>query len=265
MPRYRRGQRSRVERVAGSIAAERGAGRDVSRGGRIAVVAGVVALAAAAVVVTELSSLYEVKREGSDLLPYETGVVYEVEVLGTATIYADAESRPRADAFIAMILFGIGAAAFIVAMVLRTVRGSVPRKQWLFHILIAIGAAALAIDELFGVHETIGHNTRFLADLPGVDAPDDVIFGLLAVPAIAFLVYFRDVILSSRTAMALFGACLALGIGAGLMDVIGGSAEEAAEALAAVSLAAGYAILARDHLSAALRSAGVSARVPTAV
>ena len=53
------------------------------------------AVAAAAFLATSYSSLYEVKEEGRNLLPYESGEVYKVEVLGGVTLYADGESRPR--------------------------------------------------------------------------------------------------------------------------------------------------------------------------
>jgi hypothetical protein len=44
--------------------------------------------------------------------------------------------------------------------------------------LSAAAAIWLGLDEGLALHETIGHDLGFLADLPWVRAPDDVIFAL---------------------------------------------------------------------------------------
>jgi len=50
-----------------------------------------------------------------------------------------------------------------------------------------IGALYLAADDLLSVHETIGDNLGFLANLPVIDHPDDAIFGLYGLVVFAFI------------------------------------------------------------------------------
>lgn len=102
----------------------------------------------------------------------------------------------------------------------------------------------LALDELAGLHETLGYNLPFLADIPGIERPDDAIILAYSAPGVVFLVLFRDVLFRDRRT----GALLLLGIGlfgaAAVLDALGGIAEELLESLAALALLAGFLVLA---------------------
>jgi hypothetical protein len=101
----------------------------------------------------------------------------------------------------------------------------------------------LALDEIFAVHQTVGHNLGFLADLPGVDRPDDVVFALLGVAALAFVWSFRDILLSRRRPTQLFALGGAFFVIAVLGDVTSRSFEEPAEVVAAGFILAGLIVL----------------------
>ncbi|MEO5652809.1 MAG: hypothetical protein ABIN79_13300 [Marmoricola sp.] len=65
------------------------------------------------------------------------------------------------------------------------------------YLIGGLGLSVLALDELFGVHEPLGHNMQFLTAL-GPEHPDDVIILLYPV-AIAIDVWkFRDILLERR-------------------------------------------------------------------
>ena len=102
-------------------------------------------------------------------------------------------------------------------------RGS--RRLLTFFTLLGLGMAFLALDELLALHETIGYNLDFLADLPGVKSPEDAVFALYAVPAIAFFVIYRDLLAVSRwgiwlvaLGVALFGVAAMLDVADAIVD-----------------------------------------------
>jgi hypothetical protein len=195
-------------------------------------------------------SLYEVVDEGRDLRPYDAGEVYEIRIADAVTVYAAEESRPELDRISGSALVALATAALMTCLLLGAARG--PRRLRLFYGLSAAGLAFLALDENFGVHETIGHNLPFLADFPGVERPDDLIIALYLVPALAFVVYFRDAITSSRWAVRLFAAALAAFALAELFDLAGLPADEAVEMVSALCIVGGFAALIATHLSTVL-------------
>ena len=100
-----------------------------------------------------------------------------------------------------------------------------------------------------GGHESLGHNLRFLATLPGVHRPDDVIVALYALAALAFLVVFRRIILSSIGARLAFGVAVVPLVLAPAADVLAiGQTEELLEALASMLLLAGFMLLTVEQL-----------------
>jgi hypothetical protein len=221
----------------------------------------VVALVAAGVLAASARSLYEVEAKGRNLLPYDAGRVYKVRVFDSFTMYADGESKIEADTIEGILLVSTATAALIAFLLLRAWGAS--RRQLRFYLITFLGIGYLALDELFSIHETIGHNMRFLGDLPGVERPDDVIFASYGIPALAFLLYFRDVFLGSRRGMILIGLGVALFGLSAVSDIAAapfeeafsleeGSFEEAVELLGVISLTAGFATLIGEHLSQGL-------------
>ena len=93
--------------------------------------------------------------------------------------------------------------ALMTALLLGAV-GSRARLRRFFG-FAAGGLAFLAADELFAIHETVGHNLRFLADLPGVERPDDVVFLSYGLAVLVFAWLFRDILLQNVAAVRLFG------------------------------------------------------------
>jgi hypothetical protein len=205
------------------------------------------AVAAGVVLVTAASSLYEVQEHGRHLLPYQTGEVYRVKVLDSVTIYADGESRPVASAIQGTLLAVLASAAFMTFFFLR--RAGARHQVAQFYLVASAGLAFVAFDELFAVHETVGHNLRPLADLPGVERPDDVLVMLYVIP-LAYCAYrFRGVIAESRRASRLLAAGVGFFLVAVLADMVSARPEEAFELLSVVFVLAGLVTLFRQHVA----------------
>jgi hypothetical protein len=230
------------------------------------ILGGCIAIVLVGLVMVLAPSLYEVVDEGRNLRPYDSGVVHKIEVADSLTLYADDESAPEVDTISGSALVALATAAFMACMLLGGGRG--PDRLRRFYAVSAAGFAFLAADELFAIHETVGHNLLFLSDIPGVERPDDVIIALYLIPAVAFLVYFRDVLMSSSRAVLLFGAAIAAFALSGLADVAGIGADEALEIVTAGLIAAGFVTLLVSHLSQwviggpTATSAGVPAATP---
>jgi hypothetical protein len=217
---------------------------------KYAILAAGLAIGAAGLAMVLAPSLYEVVDKGRDLRPYESGPVYEIKVADTATVYASAESQPDTDAISGSAMAALAAVALMTSLLLGAANGSARIRR--FYAFASAGFAFLAFDEFFAVHETIGHNLLVLSDLPGVERPDDVIFALYLVPAVAFLYVFRDVILASRRAIRFFVAALALFVVAGASDIAGIAADEPLEVLSAACIVGGFVTLMVGHLSSGL-------------
>jgi hypothetical protein len=190
--------------------------------------------------------------QGDAVMPYESGTVKEVRLLGAFTVYVDAESQPTPGILGGLALLILATAAFMTALVLHMVGGR--RRLVAFYALICAGFGFAAFDELFAMHETLGHNLQFLADLPGVTRPDDVVVALYILPAAAFTYYFRDVVLGNRRAVfALAGALgfFALSVAG---DVTGQTKFEAVmEVCSGLCIAAFLPLMMYSHLRGNLR------------
>jgi hypothetical protein len=208
---------------------------------RALVAAAIVGLALVALALMA-PSLYEVQDRGRDVVPYpNTGEVYKLRVLDTVTVYADGQSRPIPDKISSAGLVAAATMTLMAALLLAAAGAG--RRKRRFYAFATAGLAFLAVDETFAVHQTIGHNLGFLADLPGVDRPDDVVFALFGVAALAFVWSFRDILLSRRRPTQLFvlgGAFFGIAV---LGDVTSRSFEEPAEIMAAGFILAGLIIL----------------------
>jgi hypothetical protein len=222
----------------------------------IVVVALVVAGAGA--LLYAMGTNYEVLEEGK-LLPYSDGYVYRVRFFGFLEVYAEPSRRPDipdvVTSFALMMLSGV---ALVTALALRTLasRASLPAAR--FFLLTAFGGAWFGADELLGLHESIGHNLRFLADLPGIVRPDDVIILVYGLVALGVLVAFRHVVLSSRSARPFFVAMCCAVLLVPVFDITGSGLEEAAEISAAAAMLAAFVVLAIDYL--VLRAEGAARR-----
>jgi hypothetical protein len=225
---------------------------------RILVACAAVGVVAAVAIVALAPSLYEVVRSGRDLVPQASGLLYEVRVLDKFTIFASEETRPDLDKLSAAGL--VAAATMILTAFLLLRAGRADMRLRRCFALASAGLAFLAADELFGIHETIGVNLQFLADLPGVQRPDDALFVLYAIPLGVFAWSFRDVVRSDRRAVQLFGVGLAFFLVAVVGDLRNSGIEEPAEALAAACLLAGLVALTVSVLRRELDIDGIAAR-----
>lgn len=197
---------------------------------------------------------YEVVDKGR-LLPYTTGEIYRIELFGRFTIYAEPEAKPTLDVFNSYILVSLSSIALLALTFLRVVRVPTRPRLQAFFLIVWLGTGFLAADELLGGHESLGHNLRFLAELPGVHRPDDAIVALYVPAAIAFLIVFRRIILASAGARVGFGVAVVLVVLAAVSDVLGvGQTEELLEALASMSLLAGFMLLTIDEIRLAAAS-----------
>ena len=208
---------------------------------RVVLAGGLVALVALAVVVFLAPSLYEVQDKGRNVVPYDSGVVYKVRVLDEFNLYASEESRPEADKLSGFGLVAAATMMFMAVLLLNAVRASPHLRR--FYMFGAAGLAFLAADEIFGLHETLGHNLQFLGDLPGVERPDDLIFSLYVIPAALFAWYFRDILVAHRNAVRFFAVGIFFAVVAAVGDLTGSGVDELAEVITAFCLLAGLVAL----------------------
>ena len=193
---------------------------------------------------------YEV--QGDAVMPYESGEVKQVRLFDSVTVYVDGESRPYPGDLLGMALLILATAAFMTAVVLRMIGRR--RRLVTFYALVSAGFGFAAIDALLAVHETLGHNLRFLADLPGITRPDDVIVALYAPVALGFIWYFRDIVMGNRHAALALGAALGFFVLAAVADTTGRiTIEMVLEVSSGLCLAAFLPLLIHTHLRRSLR------------
>jgi hypothetical protein len=85
--------------------------------------------------------------------------------------------------------------------------------------------------------------------LPGAGRPDDVIVMAYAIPAVAFLIHFRDILFATRRLRLLVGAGLALFSIAAVGDAGSVPIEEPAELAASVCVMAALITIVSGHLA----------------
>jgi hypothetical protein len=180
------------------------------------------------------------------LLAYTDQTVWRVRLFNALDVWVAKESIRALDAVNGLIL---AAGAGMAAMGALLTGLMAPRTNRFF-LIITAGLAYLAADELFGLHKTLGYNLDFLARMPGTDSPDHVVFALYVFPALAFLVFYWDLILASRWGARLMsGGVLLFGAAAGLKLVNTGIDEQWVEPASSVVLVSGLALVALRHLS----------------
>jgi hypothetical protein len=202
-----------------------------------------VALVGAALLVAFASSFYEVqeKGRGPGIVPYHSGLLYKVRVLDAVTLYAPEEARPEADKLSAIALVAATTMTLVALRLLGAARGDARLRR--FFAFTTAGLALLTLDEIFALHETIGHNLHFLADVPGVERPDDLVFALYAPALLVFAWYFRDVLFAHRRPAQLFAIGAAVFAIATLGDLASSFIDEPAEVVASACLFAGLGLL----------------------
>jgi hypothetical protein len=184
-------------------------------------------------------------------VPYPAGDVERVRLLGAVDVYVDGEPRPGASVFGAIALLLLATASLMTFVALRF--AGARRHLRRFWLIAAAGLAVAGADELLAIHETIGHNVRFLADLPGVKRPDDLVLLLYLPGALAFAWWFRDVLSEHRLTLACIAgaiACFALSVAGDLASL---RVEEWFELLAGLFIATALVDLMHRHLKANLQ------------
>jgi hypothetical protein len=208
----------------------------------VGVIAALVVLAVLAMTVS--GSGYEVRDA---TVPYDASDVKQVRVADSLTLYVDSESQPTTGWIIGMALLVLATAAFMTALVLRMAgrRGHLVA----FYAVTAAGIGFAALDELYAIHETTGHNLQFLADLPGVSRPDDVLTALYILPAAAFAYHFRDVLMSVPRAALALAAALGFFAVSVVFDIIGKTTiESLLELCSGLCITACLVLLMHTHL-----------------
>jgi hypothetical protein len=204
-----------------------------------AVIAGALVLA--------LLSRAEVLEKGQ-LLPYTNAKIYHLRLPGGLTFYVEPELKPSLDLLNAYLLTGIAFISLSFATLLARFGEGARGAPFRFFFVSFLGASYLVADELLGIHETIGHNLRFLLGLRVAKRPDDLVIMLMALTAGGVLLAFRRVILASRGAVVLFGAGAGLILLAAIADLLSLPFEEVTEVLAALLMVAGMMTLGVRHL-----------------
>jgi hypothetical protein len=147
--------------------------------------------------------------------------------------------------------------AFIAAGALAGARAIAdPRVRQTF-VVAGLGIAYLGADDLLAIHETVGHNLSFLAGLPAVDHPDDVIVGLYGLVLCAFAWRHRDLL--TGPALRPFLVAVVCGGAAVLHDITALNLrllEESLEVAAACALVAAGVLVAREHMVLGRRRTG---------
>lgn len=182
------------------------------------------------------------------LLPFAGDGVIRVRLFDAFELYLSAEARrPTLDLLNGFVLLASSAIALFAALLL--VRGGHTRHGRMF-LLAGLGTAYLTADELFAVHESIGHNLAFLASLPVVQHPDDLVLALYAVPVVAFLLAFGHLLLAERVGRVLLGAAGLLYAMAAAFDLLGDVRrfEDAVEVGSSACLLAGLVTIASSRI-----------------
>jgi len=193
-----------------------------------------------------LHEVTAVVERGKDLLPYPADVV-KVRVTDAVTLYVDVQPQPPADILNGMLL-SAAATASLMTMLFLVRLGEQRRELLSFWALAAAALAYLALDELAAVHETLGHNMRFLADLPGVESPDVVVLAAYGIPAAVFVLRFWGVLVEIVRVRRLLALTASVWLVAEVADVASLPGEEALELTATIVGLLGLAYMIDGHL-----------------
>ena len=176
--------------------------------------------------------------------------MYKLRVFDSVTLYAPEEAKPHPDKVTSIVLAAATAMMLMAFFLVRAAHGD-PRFR-AFFAWASAGLALVTLDETFALHELVGHNLHFLAGVPGVERPDDLLFALYPIAVALFAWNFRDVLLGHAKAVRLFaiGGFFFLIAVAG--DLAGWPVDEVAEPIAGLCLVAGLVLITIDALQRAL-------------
>ena len=184
-----------------------------------------------------------------ELLPYTSMTVERVRVFGIFELWVAREPFTRLDLLNGLIL-AAGSAVMLITAIRLWGDVSPPARVATFFALLAAGLGFLALDELFAVHETVGYNLDFLADLPGVHSPEDVVFASYAIPVIVFFALYRDLFRSSLWGVRLVALGVGLFVVAAALDLADAILDEQwVEPVGSTALVAGLSLIAAEQSS----------------
>lgn len=186
--------------------------------------------------------------EKGELLSYTTGEIYKVRFFNSFIVYIEREVLTIPDYLNIYLLAGMTFICFTFSIIATVIGKDVSSKFFWFFLVLFLGLSYLFFDEMVGIHETLGHNLRFLMSLPFVKRPDDFIIMLYAIPAGFFLIYFHRVILSSRKAVFCFSLTVIAFLMAALSDLLTIHFEEFFEILSSLFLVIGILIIGLDYI-----------------
>jgi hypothetical protein len=167
--------------------------------------------------------------------------VVRIRFFDLFTMKALSESKPSSDDANSLLLAMLSGVSLLAAvLVARSGRAS-GRLRYFFPVAF-LGFGWLSVDELLELNESVGSN------LSWGDHLDVISYAPLA---LIFLWFFRDIVLSSRTALWLCAAAVALAVASAGLDALqtGTGPEEKMEALASLVLVAAFIVLSIEQLS----------------
>lgn len=212
-----------------------------SRAALLALAVSLVLLSAIAAFIVGSSS---VVAEGQ-LLPYTESRVYDIETFGQR-IYIEADVLPSADVVVSATLLFVAGMALLTWLVL-SVTGSGARSEQRFYGLSAIGLSYLAVDELFGIHETIGHNLLVLDPLVMV-RPDEIVLVAYGLLALSFVMWSGPTLASPGVGARLWGIALLVYTTALVFEVLGIGGQDVLKIVIAGFVGAGMTSTAFNSL-----------------
>ncbi len=205
---------------------------------------------------------YEVIEKGQ-LLSHSGGLVYRIRFFDRFEFLVEPDHQLDKDLLNAFILVGVAFISLTFGVVLSWLRKHQYSEVVRFNVVMFLGMSWLAADELLGIHETLGHNLMFLASLPYIDRPDDVIILLYAIPAAVVLARFRKTIFASRRALALMVVAMAFYTVAAFSDVFKLPVERLAELACSACIIAAVMFLGLSHVRMALEELKVAPAKPS--
>jgi hypothetical protein len=181
--------------------------------------------------------------------------LYTIRFFDAFNVKVLPERRLNLDFLNAYLILFSSSVGVLSAVLLRAAGRAWRDRLVVFFGLTGAGMLYLGTDELTGIHESLGRNFMFLADLPGITHPDDVFLPVYALIAGVFVWRFRRVVAVAST-MRLAAAALGVFVVAAALDVVDAGPEEQLEVVAAMLGVAAFIALAVHHLLAALSAGG---------
>ena len=171
---------------------------------------------------------------------YTEHEVLRARIFDSFSVLAAPETQADTDLMNVIVLCLLAGTAVLAAVL------SPKGRMRMFFAIAAAGAFLASLEEGFELSETLGYNLGWFGD-HGI--PVRKIDVLDAIPALVFIWAFRDLLVSSTTALwfLVFGALLFLG--SLVFEVVALSpVEDVFEVVASASLFLGFLVLAADRL-----------------